>query len=118
MNRNHRVLLLAVLVLFLGLNAAQAQTPSWSPIGTIVRPFCNITVIGAGETSAEALSNALAELRSKYLVFSYRVVQARCEQIEILDPTPLDPFGTRTVTLCWAEVSACGIRKAVVTSGF
>lgn len=117
MHRNRRVLLLAVLVMLLGLSTAQAQG-SWTPVGTIVRPFCNISVVGLGDTSTEALNNALAELKSKYLVFSYRVVQARCDTLEIPDPTPLDPFATRNVTICWAEVSACGIRKAIVVSNF
>ena len=117
LRNNRRVLLLAVLVMLLGLSAAQAQAPApWTPIGTIVRPFCNLTVIGVGDTSAEALNNALAELRSKYFVFSYTVVQSRCEQIEIPDPTPLDPFATQTETLCWVELKACGLRKAVLVT--
>lgn len=116
LRNNRRVLLLAVLVMLLGINAAQALPANWTPVGTIVRPFCNISVIGVGDTSAEALSNALAELRSKYMVFSYRVVQSRCDTSEIPDPTPLDPFATQTVTICWTELSACGIRKAVILS--
>jgi hypothetical protein len=111
---NRRALLLAVLVMLLGLSVAQAETAPWTPVGTIVRPFCNITVIGVGETSAEALSNALAQLKADYLVFSYRVVRSRCDTTEIPDPTPLDPFATQEVTICWTELSACGIRKAVV----
>ena len=115
MLRNHRrVLPLALLVMLFGVSAAQAETAPWTPVGTIVRPFCNITVIGVGETSAEALDNALAQLKSDYLVFSYRVVRSRCDTTEIPDPTPLDPFATQEVTICWAELSACGIRKAVL----
>ena len=35
---------------------------------------------------------------------------------EIPDPTPLDPFATQTETLCWVELKACGLRKAVTSA--
>lgn len=115
MNRIHRSLLLAVLVLTLGLTGitgAQAQ-PTAVLAGPVIA-FCNIHVFGYGSTAAEAQANALAELKSKYLVFSYSVVSSKCLDSEIPDPTPLDPFHTQTITICEVELKVCGIRKAVL----
>ncbi|HEX6901286.1 MAG TPA: hypothetical protein VF789_16295 [Thermoanaerobaculia bacterium] len=109
---NRRALLLAVLVMLLGLSAAQAQVPAWTPVGPIAKPFCSGTVFGFGDTIAEAQANAVAEAKSKYFLFSYTVVQSRCDQIEIPDPTPLNPFATQTETICWVELKICGIYKA------
>jgi hypothetical protein len=115
MSRINRPLLLAALVLTLGLSGitgVQAQ-PAPGLVGPVIG-FCNIHAYGYGSTAAEAQANALAELKSKYFVFSYSVVSSRCLDSEIPDPTPLDPFHTQTITICEVELKACGIRKAVL----
>jgi hypothetical protein len=114
MSRTVRNLTFAFLALALGLAAlpAAAALPAGFPI--VAAPFCGKTVYGFGGTSAEALSNALAEARSTYFVFGYTVLESRCDTIEVPDPTPLDPFHTTNMTLCWTKLSICGIRRAVV----
>jgi hypothetical protein len=114
MNRIHRTALLAALGFVLAVTAGQAQTPPPSIIPSLViRPFCGITVVGAGATEAEALAIAQAELAAKYRVFSSRVVSSRCDTFEVLDPTYNDPFHTTTMTFCSVELSACGVYKVV-----
>jgi hypothetical protein len=100
MSRTVRNLTFALLVLALGLAAlpATAAIPVGFPV--VASPFCGKTVYGFGATSAEALSNALAEARSTYFVFGYTVLESRCDTIEMPDPTWNDPFHTTSTTLC------------------
>ena len=60
----------------------------------------SIEIYGFGSTAAEALNNALAEAKSKYLVFSYTIEESRCEECVIPDPAATDPFHTTTVKIC------------------
>lgn len=115
MNSFRRPFVFALLLLVSGLTAASAQTPP--PVPALkIWPLCNQTVYGFSDTStADALNNALTEVREDYLLLSYTVVESRCDEIEILDPLPNDPFHTTTETLCWVELRVCAIRK-VITS--
>jgi hypothetical protein len=108
MLRIRRVVLLALLAL--ALTGVHAQAQSFT-LTKVARPFCTIEIYGFGESQAEALNNALAEARSKYLVFSYTIEESRCEECVIPDPTPTDPFHTTTETICWVEIKICGIKK-------
>jgi hypothetical protein len=108
LHRLHRVILLALLAL--ALTGIHAQAQSFT-LTKVVRPFCSIEIYGFGESQAEALANALAEAKSKYLVFSYAVEESHCEDCVIPDPTPTDPFHTTTETICWVELKICGVPK-------
>jgi hypothetical protein len=106
MFRMQRLLLLAVLALTFGLAVAPAYAIEAVPI-----PInCSLTAVGAGGTKAEAIDNALDKLAESWWITSYTVVRAFCSEVRIYTGNPLHPYDT--VTLCSAEVSACGILKS------
>lgn len=121
MFRTTRALLCALCLLTLGLVAspvsAQAPPPAPGPIpmGAFVTPLPliqTVRIVGAGETEAEALANALSRLREDYFVLRYTVIRTFCTEVEL---PSADPFGNPdTIMLCAAEVDARVIRKATI----
>lgn len=109
MSRIHRALLLAVLALTLGSALAPAQAFEVTPVPVpLVR--CS-TVIGAGDTEAKAVQNALDILKTRLWISSYTVLNSFCSEEQIFTGNPLDPYDT--IVLCAAEVRACGIPKPI-----
>jgi len=111
MSRTTRTLLCVLCLLAFGLAAAPVfAQPNPLPADAFTMPIRliqTVTVVGAGETVAEAEANALAELHAKYLVLSYTVVSSFCAEVQI---DPFDP--NSTFTLCSAKIEAKVIRKA------
>ena len=106
MFRIQRLLLFAVLALAFGLTAPPAYALEAGPL-----PInCSLSAVGAGGTKAEAIDNALDKLAESWWITSYTVVRAFCSEVRIYTGNPLHPYDT--VTLCSAEVSACGILKS------
>jgi hypothetical protein len=98
MNRSHRCLLLALLVLVL------AAAPSMaSVVATPLSPYITVQQAGAGPTIAQATSNALAWIAADHpncSIASYTTSNPLCSTI----PTTGDPFCSVVVTaklLCW-----------------
>lgn len=106
MSRLRYPLLLLSLVLTLAAVPASAQQPIPFPL----RLICGVTVMGAGPTVADAVANAVNSLKEDYLVLSYTVVGSGCPE-EVDAPGPIDP-----PVVCWAEVRACAVRKAIILS--
>ncbi len=107
MLRLQRLLLLAVLALTFGLAVTPAYALEAIPITSLIR--CGLTAVGAGGTKEAALDNALDKLAESWRVTSYTVVRTFCSEVRIYTGNPLHPYDT--VTLCSAEVSACGILR-------
>ncbi|HBL27804.1 MAG TPA: hypothetical protein DD490_13280 [Acidobacteria bacterium] len=112
MSRTTRTLFCALCLLAFGF----ASVPSFAqPPAGIVIPAIKfvrtVSVVGAGETLAEAEANALAELEDRYRVLSYTTSNPLCTEI-VLDPIG-DPTGT--VTFCSIEVEAKVILKVLWT---
>lgn len=101
---------LLLLGLVLTLSGVPASAQEFSPIPAPIRLVCGYTAMGAGPTVADAVANALDALREDYLILSYKVVGSGCPE-EVDAPGPIDP-----PVICWAEVRACAIRKAVILS--
>lgn len=122
MSRTSRALLCALCLLAFGLAvapapvAAQAPPPGPAPLASFTAPFPlfhTVRVVGAGETAADALDNALELLREDYIVLRYTVLNSFCAEIEV--PGSEDPFGNPDmVTLCSAEVEARVLRRAIL----
>jgi hypothetical protein len=122
MFRSTRALLCALCLLTVGLTAIPASAqpaPGPIPMGAFTTPFSliqTVRIVGAGETEAEALANALARLREDYLVLRYTLIRSFCTEVEL---PSTDPFGNHdTVMLCAAEVEARVIRKATIILPF
>lgn len=119
MFRTTRALLCALCLLTFGLAAfpasAQPPAPGPVPMAAFTTPLSliqTVRIVGAGETEAEALTNALDRLREDYLVLRYTLVRSFCTEVEL---PSTDPFGNHdTVMLCAAEVEARVIRKATI----
>jgi hypothetical protein len=105
MFRIQRLLLLVVLALTFGLAVAPAYALEAGPIP--IR--CGLTAVGAGGTKEAAVDDALDELAENWWITSYTVVRAFCSEVRI---NPLDPY--HTITLCSAEVNACGIFRPLI----
>lgn len=99
-----------LLLLLLGFVLGLAQAPAASAEALPFPGNCGITAVGAGETQAEALANALAALKKSYWITSYTVVSSGCVQEEL----PSVDGNGEIVTVCWAKVNACGFRKFVI----
>lgn len=101
-------------LLFLGLVLTLAGVPASAQEFTLIpaplRLICGYTATGAGPTVADAVANALNALKEDYLILSYTVVGSGCPE-EVDAPGPIDP-----PVICWAEVRACAIRKAIILS--
>lgn len=102
MSRIRSFLLLALLALTFGLTTAPGHASGVPSIGR-----CNITGAGLGETEAEALANALANLRANYFIFSYTVSNPICTEIDL---TPWNPYDGLE-TICSVMVTACGFPR-------
>lgn len=114
MNRTIRFTLCALALALSGFAAAPAfaQGPppggifNFNP-GSVIRLIQTVTVVGAGETVAQAEDNAIAELEEDYRVLSYTVTNSFCTEVVL---NPMDP-NSETITLCAAEIQARVIRK-------
>ena len=116
MSRTIRTLLCALCLSVLGFAAAPAfaQGPP-VPLPGIINPASiaklvqTVTVVGGGETEAEAEANAVASLESTYKVLSYTVTNTICTDLPIF---PHDP-NSETITVCAVEIEARVIRKLI-----
>jgi hypothetical protein len=97
--------LVALLVALLAPVAAHAQFPAFQL--TLQKLIWTVTVVGAGDTEADAIDNAYDLLHKDYLVLSSTVVNSFCTTDD--PPGPIGP-----ITLCAAEVEARVIRKATL----
>lgn len=103
--RSIRVLTLAALLFALLVPMAHAQVPVFQlNFQTLIT---TVTVVGAGETEAEAIDNAYDLLHASYFVLSSNLVNSFCTTDD--PPGPIGP-----ITLCAAEVEARVIRKATI----
>jgi hypothetical protein len=98
MNRSHRCLLLALLVLVL------AAAPSLaSVVATPISPYITVQQAGAGSTIAEATANGLAWIADNHpncSIVSYTTSNPLCSTLPITG----DPFCSVMITaklLCW-----------------
>lgn len=109
--RLFRATLGAALGLALGLVALpSAAQPLPTPALILVpAPIKTVTVVGAGETEAAAINEALEAIRESYLVLDYDILSSRCDDVQI-NPAQ-DP--TETIPLCSATVEARVIRKTI-----
>jgi hypothetical protein len=103
--RSIRVLTLAALLVALIVPMAHAQEPGFH-IG-VFKLIRTVTVVGAGETEADAIDNAYDLLHASYFVLSSSVVNSFCTTDD--PPGPIGP-----ITLCAAEVEARVIPKATI----
>jgi hypothetical protein len=108
MSKPIRCLLFALCLVLPGLAAAPAaaQTPPASAFIFPVPLFFQVDAVGAGETEADALDNALDALRETYLVLRYEVTNSVC--------APLELPGQPDSTLCGVQVHAWVLRKAFI----
>lgn len=107
MKRSIRCLLPALFLLASGFAAAPvaAQGPPPGPVFTFPVPFIlQVDAVGAGGTEAEALNNALTELRATYIVLRYDITSSIC--------APVDLPGQPEFELCGVWVHAWVLRKA------
>jgi hypothetical protein len=107
--RSIRTLTLAALLFALIVPMAPMQAHAQEPafVLTIQKLITTVTVVGAGETEAEAIDNAYDLLHASYFVLSSTVVNSFCSTDD--PPGPIGP-----ITLCAAEVEARVLRKAVL----
>ncbi len=106
MFRPTRTLLALLCLIALAATAGPALSQPPGPI--VINPALllkTVTVIGAGETLASAQANALAEIRTTYLVLSYTTANPLCSDLPLTNQEP-------SVTLCSIEVTARVIHKA------
>ena len=97
----------ALFALALGLAGILPAPAEALPVLTPVKMTLTVTAVGAGETVAEAVSNAVTNLQKDYIVLGYTVVSSMCSDV---DPVgPLEP-----VHLCSAEIEAQVVRKFVL----
>lgn len=97
----------ALFALVLGLAAIMPAPAEALPVLTPVKMTLTVTAVGAGDTVAEAVSNAVTNLQKDYIVLGYTVVSSMCSDV---DPVgPLEP-----VHLCSAEIEAHVARKFVL----
>lgn len=97
----------ALFALVLGLAAIIPAPAEALPVLTPVKLIFTVTAVGAGDTVAEAVSNAVSNLQKDYRVLSYSVVDTLCSEV---DPVgPIEP-----ITLCSAEIEAQVMRKFVL----
>ncbi len=110
-----RVTLGAALGLALGLVALPSVAQPLPNPGLILipAPIKTVTVVGAGETVAAAVDEALEAIRETYLVLAYDVLSSRCDDVQI-NPAQ-DP--SETIPLCSATVEARVIRKTIWIRG-
>ena len=103
MNRIHRSLLLALLVLVL---AAAPSLASFAPAPTPLSPYVTVQQAGAGSTIAEATANGLdwiADDHPNCSIVSYTTSNPLCSTT----PISGDPFCSVMITaklLCWRVV--------------
>jgi hypothetical protein len=104
LHRARTCALLALVFVVAGLLPAPAVA---IPVLTPIKLTLTVTAVGAGETVADAVSNAVTGLQKDYLVLGYTVVSSMCSDV---DPVgPLEP-----VHLCSAEIEASVLRKFVL----
>lgn len=96
--------LLALVFIVAGLLPAPAAA---IPVLTPIKMTMTVTAVGAGETVAEAVSNAVSNLQKDYFVLSYSVVDTLCTYIDPIGPPEPVPF-------CSAEIEAHVLRKFVI----
>ena len=98
---------LFALVLVLGLGAILPAPAEALPVLTPVKMTLTVTAVGAGDTVAEAVSNAVTNLQKDYIVLGYTIVDTLCTDVDPIGP--LEP-----VHLCSAEIEAQVVRKFVL----